>query len=482
MARQRQADNDPHTDGDAVMLHRLWRRYIAALALVVVLLTSSWACKATGIEQASRYAAAINTAGRQRMLSQRIRHYATKFVAQPNAAALHTDLEALVTNFDAQHQKLRTLAWASPDVQAVYAPRDGSDGLDAAMRTFLASCEGILTGIGAPTCLARIDDLADTDLLDQLDLVVATLERDADAASAWLYWFETVSLLAALGTIAIEVGLVFWPGQRLIRANLARLTARNEQLKLLGEQLADRNTELASALDDSEALRREQGEFTYALSHDMKSPANTVNMLLAELSEQHGTELSDDARDLLQLARGTVDRMRELVESVLNYSRTVSGERSREAVDLDAALDAVCADLRAAIEGSGTTIERGPLGTVHGNAMQLRMLLQNLLDNAMKFRAADRPPVIRVAAQHDENSCVLRVADNGIGIPAAARKRVFGLFGRLHTRDEYPGSGIGLALCQRIARNHGGRIEIDGEADSGTTFAVTLTDDEESYR
>jgi signal transduction histidine kinase len=232
---------------------------------------------------------------------------------------------------------------------------------------------------------------------------------------------------------------------------------------------------LRAAMLTSERLRREQRDFTYSISHDLLSPANTVRMILDELKYEED-RLTADARGLINEAVGTLGRMGQQIEDVLAYSRTLGQKIVFEPVNLEALLTDILSDLKSAIDQRGGAIKRGPLPVVQGNAMQLRALLQNLVGNALKFARPGVAPVVRISAERGaaRGELCLAVADNGIGIAQADQARVFELFGRLNLRDDYEGTGIGLTLCRRVAENHNGTISVQSDGKTGTTFSAQL--------
>ncbi|MEO5620011.1 MAG: ATP-binding protein, partial [Cypionkella sp.] len=208
---------------------------------------------------------------------------------------------------------------------------------------------------------------------------------------------------------------------------------------------------------------------------DLKSPSNTLLMLLGEMRAGHGASLDPDALELIDLAEQTATRMRTLVDDVLAYAACVETQPAHASVDLNALVQTLLQDLRYDIQHQQARIDCENLPMVIGNPMQLKLLLQNLVSNAIKFRDRDRPPVVRIASQALKgNRSLIKVQDNGIGIDPAHFDRIFGLFQRLHAHDHYGGSGIGLALCKRIALNHGGEISLSSVAGQGTTFTVSL--------
>lgn len=235
--------------------------------------------------------------------------------------------------------------------------------------------------------------------------------------------------------------------------------------------------ELKAAIRVSERLRREQQDFTYAISHDLRTPANTVRMILDEVSVEKD-KLSADSRELLGEGFETLDRMAEQIEDVLSYSRMVHRDNPQERVSLSEIAEDAAADLGALLRETGGRIDIGGLPEVTGDKAQLRSLFLNLLGNALKFKRPEEPPLVRVRMEPSEDSQVqFYVEDNGIGIESQHQKSVFELFQRLHLRTEYPGSGIGLTLCRRVVENHGGNISIVSDGKTGTIFTITLPKD-----
>jgi len=224
-------------------------------------------------------------------------------------------------------------------------------------------------------------------------------------------------------------------------------------------------------------LRREQRDFTYAISHDLKSPLNTLRLILNELVESGDAAADDLSRELISMGRATLGRADTLIEDMLGYTRSIDHEFTPEPVDLAELADGIRADLRAEIERTGAHVEIGPLPIVPGQPTQLRMLLQNLIANALKFVRPGDSPQVKVTATSTEGTVELQVSDEGIGIAPENQARVFELFQRLHVEKDYTGSGLGLSLCRQVVANHGGEIEIRSRPGEGTTFVVRLPGD-----
>jgi light-regulated signal transduction histidine kinase (bacteriophytochrome) len=166
--------------------------------------------------------------------------------------------------------------------------------------------------------------------------------------------------------------------------------------------------------------------------------------------------------------------MEMLVRDLLAYTQAAQLEPPAEAVDTNAALSSALANLAGAIKESGARVTSDPLPPVQVHATQLQQLFQNLIGNAIKYRRAETPPVVRVAVRRDGASWLFSVSDNGLGIEAEYKERIFGLFKRLHTGDEYSGTGIGLAICERIVERYQGRIWVESEPGAGSSFFFTL--------
>ncbi|NHN47216.1 histidine kinase [Halostella sp. JP-L12] len=217
-------------------------------------------------------------------------------------------------------------------------------------------------------------------------------------------------------------------------------------------------------------------QFAYAASHDLQEPLRMVTSYLRLLERRFGDALDEDGEEFLEFAVDGADRMRDMIDGLLEYSRVETQGDPFEPVDLDAVLDDVLTDLQIQIEESDADIAADELPRVEGDGNQLRQVLQNLLENALTY-SGDAPPRVHVAADRRGQEWVISVRDEGIGIDPDDQSQIFDVFDRLHGRDEYEGTGIGLALCQRIVERHGGDIWVDSEPGEGATFSFTLPAD-----
>lgn len=225
-------------------------------------------------------------------------------------------------------------------------------------------------------------------------------------------------------------------------------------------------------IDQLHNANREQADFTYSISHDLKSPSNTMSMLIDEL-EECGV-LGGEGHDVLSDMRATNGRMGQLIEDILSYSRIVGEGLQCEPVNLEELIAHIEQDLAADIKKARAKIQYEDLPVIQANPAQMRILLQNLIANAVKFRSPERSVVVKIEVEPVERGHKITVSDNGIGIPVQYRGEIFGLFKRLHGRSEYDGSGLGLAMCKRVVANHGGSICVASDRDQGTAFEITL--------
>jgi len=226
----------------------------------------------------------------------------------------------------------------------------------------------------------------------------------------------------------------------------------------------------------SQALARSNAEleqFAYVVSHDLQQPLGMISSYLDLLEKEVGDTLQGDAPDYLDRALRGAERMQEMVDAVLGYARVDTRGREFNPVDLSAVFDEILDELADAIKEVDATVTRDALPTVVADGAQLHQLLHNLMTNALKF-VGGRPPRIHVGASGDETEWKISVRDNGIGMEPEAMDRIFVMFQRLHTQEEYPGTGIGLAICKRIIDRHGGRIWVESRPHQGSTFVFTL--------
>lgn len=237
---------------------------------------------------------------------------------------------------------------------------------------------------------------------------------------------------------------------------------------------ADGREQLDLAHDELRRANHELEAFAAVVSHDLKSPLQVVSGFLELLQARSANDLDETARSYIDEARRAAARMDDLIDGLLTHARAGSGGIAHERVDLHPIVADALSDSVGSTPVLDPTIEVGPLPSVEGNAPMLRQLFANLIGNALKFRRPDRVPCVVIDALDDERHCVVRVTDNGMGVPSEQRHAVFAMFTRLDHGREVAGAGIGLAICERIVADHGGSIWIADGIDGGAQVCFTL--------
>jgi len=241
-------------------------------------------------------------------------------------------------------------------------------------------------------------------------------------------------------------------------------------------QVVERTRAQEVVVSKAEELARSNADleqFAYVASHDLQEPLRMVASYTQLLARRYRGKLDSDADEFIGFAVDGATRMQALIQDLLSYSRVTAKGLSLRLVDAKAACDSACANLQRSLEESAVVVTVDPLPTVLGDAGQLTQLFQNLIGNAVKYRNVHKPE-IHVAARPDGDTWVFSVKDNGIGIDPQYSERIFQMFQRLHTREEYSGTGIGLAICRKIVEHHGGKIWVESQLGHGSTFLFTI--------
>jgi light-regulated signal transduction histidine kinase (bacteriophytochrome) len=259
-----------------------------------------------------------------------------------------------------------------------------------------------------------------------------------------------------------------------VRARTAELTAANRELQLTNAELIEARIRAEAS---NAALRRANADleqFAYSASHDLQEPIRNVSIYSQLISTKCAAALDDEGREYLAYVKEGADRMGLLVRDLLAYTRTVGqSPEPIETIDANAVLDFALANLDAAIKESGACVIRGTLPRVEMHKVHLQQLLQNLIGNAIKFRG-DIQPRIEVKGEPTGEFWQFSVKDNGIGVEDEYKEKIFGIFTRLHSHTDYPGTGMGLAICQRIVDRYGGRLWVESNDGDGSTFYFTV--------
>lgn len=245
------------------------------------------------------------------------------------------------------------------------------------------------------------------------------------------------------------------------------------QQKKLENLLAIQNLTLAGHAASLKQSNEDLEQFAYIASHDLQEPLRTIHGFTQLLSERYKEQLDKQGQEFIGFVTDGANRMQTLIQDLLKYSRIQAQEVNPVPVNAEEVLNEILKHLRMAIEDKQTSITHDPLPIIQTDRSHFQHLLQNLITNAMKFHGP-KPPHIHVSAEERSDGWIFSVQDNGIGIGSEYFERIFLPFKRLHTREEYQGTGIGLAICKKIVERRGGRIWVESEAGRGSKFSFTL--------
>lgn len=285
-------------------------------------------------------------------------------------------------------------------------------------------------------------------------------------------WHELVpwiifAAFALVAVVALMLGLRLAVSADELREVNLRLASVNDDLIEANDSLEHRAAELARS-------NEELDQFASIASHDLQEPLRKVRTFTQQLATTEGANVSEKGREYLERANAAAERMQRLIEDLLKFSRVSTQGRPFTQVDLGAVARDVLSDLETQISDAGAVVRLGDLPVIDADALQMQQLLQNLISNAVKFHKEGVTPEVDVTGELQGGTVRLTVKDNGIGFEPRYNLRIFRVFERLHGRNEYAGTGIGLALCRKIADRHGGTIEALGQPGVGSTFTVVL--------
>lgn len=366
-------------------------------------------------------------------------------------------------------------ATAADDFSSIFAVLDRPEGsLSRLSQDGDLVISGRVTPFGPPA-LGRRLGLFVTDGIEYATAVAAEVGR------------QVALLFVLLVCITILVGV--WLS-RLAVGPIVRLSEAVEQLdrdnpslalpdgvsgeaKHLGEALVEALDQVRQRNLELEASNRELKQFSYIASHDLQEPVRTVTSFATILDQNYRDLMDERGRKSLGFMLDSCSRMQALIHGLLEFSR-LGIEATPERISMQKLVQDVAADLAGVIEETGARIDCGALPTLTVYGVEIRLLFQNLIANAIKFRRVDTSPEVRIRARREGDGWLFTVADNGIGIPPSQREKVFLIFQRLHNRGAYEGTGIGLAHCRKIVDMHHGRIWIEDSETGGSTFCVVL--------
>jgi signal transduction histidine kinase len=327
-----------------------------------------------------------------------------------------------------------------------------------------------------------------------MERIRATIQQMQEEENQQLRnWLKTREEDAQTGQVTFLGGILltliaFYLVYRAIHQETKERRQAEASLKQLNDELEDRVQSRTAELEEANVnllhSNRELEQFAYVASHDLQEPLRAVNSYAQLLSRKYQGNLDAKADKYLGYIMEGATRMQQLINDLLEFSRVGTRGKPLQPTDCEGVLSQVLDNLKVAILESRTRVTHDPLPTIVGDEIQLLQLFQNLISNAIKFRrvgdslaegdSVPEPPRVHVKAVPTDHEWVFSVEDNGIGMDAEYFERIFMIFQRLHSRAEYPGTGIGLAVCKKIVERHGGRIWVESELGVGTIFYFTI--------
>lgn len=354
---------------------------------------------------------------------------------------------------------------------------DDNADMRAYVRGLLADrfeVEAVVNGADALMAVRReLPDLVLTDvMMPQLDGFGLLRELRADERTRTV---PVILLSARAGEESRLEGLAAGADDYLVKPFGAReLLARVEAAIRLAQVRNEAHQQLSHYMAQLERSNQELDQFAYAASHDLKEPLRKIGSFAQIIAQNYADRMDAAGLKYLGIMVDAAKRMQVLIDDILSYARLGREDVPRRQVDMNALVRGVLSDLEIALQDVGAQVEVTSLPAVLGDPSQLRQLWQNLISNALKYRQPEQAPSIHVGSDYQGGKPRFWVRDNGIGIDPRHFDRIFGVFQRLHSRDEYPGTGIGLAVCKKIVTNHGGAIWVESIPGRGTTFYFTL--------
>jgi len=257
------------------------------------------------------------------------------------------------------------------------------------------------------------------------------------------------------------------------------------ELKVAEDKIVELNRDLERKVSERtmqlEAANKELESFSYSVSHDLRTPLRAIDGFSHILLDDYADKLDDEGKRLLKVVRDNTSRMGQLIDDILKFSRTGRVELTSSGIDMEHMAHAVIEELQTAVTGSKLQVEIEPIPPARGDNAMMRQVFANLLSNAIKFSSTREKPRIQVGATVNDDETVYYVRDNGVGFDMQYADKLFGVFQRLHSVNEFEGTGIGLAIVKRIVTRHGGRVWADGKVNEGATIYFALPNGEKNH-
>lgn len=463
----------------------------SALFAVLLLSIGSYIVMSENIKHEAASARVVSTSGHEHMYSQRIALlclslFSTKDIDLRNK--LRAQIRELADSTEQSHRTLVLEHWPSttsddfpPEIKKFYF--EPPVMLDQKIRSFISETRALIAvkdedlSLDDPH-LSAIVSLS-TELLKDLDKLTMLYREEGERGIQRLQEIELLVLGATLLVLAGTGAAIFYPVIRRLGDELRQRTESAQALARMGEKLKSHAKELERS---NQAL----DQFATIVAHDLRAPLRTISGFGELLLKKWDDRSSPEEKQYMGFLQGAIKRMDQLIVDLLAYSRVSSEVQSFEKIDMRQIVDEIAIDLKATIAEADTQLEIGSLPTIEGDRTQLRQLFQNLVQNALKFRHPKRKPHIKIYSERsqlgEQQAFRVIVEDNGIGFDQAHATRIFQVFKRLHTEEEYEGSGIGLAICKRVVERHHGQIIAQGIPGKGASIIALLPEHQEMAR
>ncbi len=262
--------------------------------------------------------------------------------------------------------------------------------------------------------------------------------------------------------------------ERSVREIMNEMSALNNELINTQRTLVKKNAAIEQLNQQLKSVNAELEQFTYVASHDLKEPLRMVKSFMEKLEREYAVQLDDKAKKYIFFAVDGASRMTALINELLAYARLGSDENIKELTDINKVLDEIIKMQQGVLAERGATVTYEQMPIIMAFKTPMKILFQNLISNGLKYISKEVIPEIKVSCIENTDNWQFGITDNGIGISAADQKKIFQLFTRLHTKEEYAGTGMGLATCKKIAEKHGGEMWVESEVGKGSTFYFTI--------
>jgi len=391
----------------------------------------------------------------------------------------HHELSATVVDITVQKRALEELNAANEYLEKIidFSP-DATFVIDQEGKIIFWNKElEIMSSLSKEQMIGHTTSALATRFFDQDRPLLADIALNGDEAflAAYETYAKTNSTVSAEADVLHVYGNLqghVWAAASPLIDNKGNLIGAIESIRDISSQKALENR-LKTALEETKRSNADLEQFAYVASHDLQEPLRMISSYLQLLERKYRGNLDADADLYIHYAVDGAQRMQALINDLLEFSRVAKRGKPFEPVNCEDMFVTLLKDMSLAIEDSGAMITHDELPSIVADSYQIAMVVRNLIGNAIKYRG-DEPPRIHVAARRQEDEWLFSVKDNGIGFDPKYSERIFKIFQRLHTREEYPGMGIGLAICRRIVERHGGSIWAESEAGVGSTFSFTI--------